>query len=342
MATIIDLSQFADTFKGQTLKDINQLVSEKLLELSDFSKLATVFDDTVFNAELGFIGDGGLIGKAGFPTGDTIPNDDYSLKVRKVTFEPKQWGARLLIDYTSFITNCGVYALNKGCRIADLQDTDIMEVLIDSIARAIIKFQWRLYWFNNTQITVTENETTGDLKTGTDKGYFNIIDGFFAQMLKQIENNASQKVTYNGSDIAKTLEDLYFNASITLRDQPDQIILCTQSFADQYRKMLSSKGELESMLANLENGKKVLTYQGVMLQPIKVWDEIIANYFDTQAPKHRAVFTAKSVLGCATDSMDSFKNFNIFYDNFRRQTFVDIAGKADCKLLNPEMFVYAY
>lgn len=341
MATI-DLSQFAETFKGSTLKDINALVKEKLLEISDFSKLATIFDDTVFNTELGFLGDGGLIGKAGFKTGNDITNDEYSVKVRNVTFVPKQWGARLLIDYTSFITNCGVYALKKGCQIANLQDTDIMEVLIESIARAIAKFQWRLYWFNNTQITVTTDSTTGDLKQGTDKEYFNIIDGFFAQMLKQIETNSAQKVTYSATDIAKTLEDLYFNASITLRDQPDQVILCTQSFADQYRKMLSSKGELESMLANLENGKKVLTYQGVPLEPIKIWDEIIANYFDTDTAKHRAVFTAKSVLGCATDSMNSFKDFNIFYDDFRRQTFVDIAGKADCKLLNPEMFVYAY
>ncbi len=341
MATI-DLSQFADTFKGQNLMDINKLVTDKLIEISDLPKMVTMFDDTVFNQEMGFIGESGLIGKAGYLTGANIQNDDYDVAVRKVTFEPKQWGARLKLDYTSFATSCAVYALNKGCRVSNLQDTDIMEVIIDNVARAVSLFQWRLYWFNNTQISVTEDSTTGDLKTGVDKNYFNIIDGFFTQMLKQIETNANQKVTYNADNIAKTLEDLYFNASIPLRDQPDQVILCTQSFADQYRKMLSSKGELESMLANLENGKKVLTYQGVPLEPIKVWDEIIANYFDTDTAKHRAVFTAKSVLGCATDSLDSFKDFNIFYDNFRRETYIDIAGKADCKLLNPDMFVYAY
>ena len=338
----IDLSAFNDTFKGDNLKAISQFVAEKMAEISDLNKYVTIFDDTVFNTELGFVGDTGLIGKKGFPTGDSIANDDYNLSVRKVTFEPKQWGARLMVDYSNFITNCGVYALKKGCRIADLQDTDIMEVLIDSVARTCERFKWRLFFFNNTQITVSASGTPGDLKENTDKGYFDIIDGLFTQMLKQITVNADQKVTYNGAKIAETLEKVYFNAPVTLKDQDDQIILCTQSFADQYRKMLSSKGELESMLRNLENGKKVLTYQGVELVPIKIWDEILNAYFDTTTSKTRAVFTSKSILGCATDSMDAFKDFNIWYDNYRRQVFIDIAGKADAKLLNPEMFVYCY
>lgn len=335
----IDLSQFADTFKGKNLMEINQLVADKVVEISDMNKLTSVFDETVFNTELGFIGDSGLIGKKGFPTGDNITNDDYDVNVRKVTFTPVQWGARLMVDYSNFTSNAAVYALKKGCRIADLQDTDIMEIIIESVARAVEKFKWRLFFFNNTQIEAGEDK---DLKQGTDTGYFNIIDGFFKQVIDQCNTNANQKVTFNSVDIAGVLEKLYFQANVILRDQPDQIILCTQSFADQYRKMLSSKGELESMLMNLENGKKVLTYQGVELVPIKVWDEMLNGYFNDSVSKNRALFTSKSVLGCAMDSVDSFKNFNIFYDNYRRQVFVDIAGKADAKLLNPELFVYAY
>jgi len=71
---------------------------------------------------------------------------------------------------------------------------------------------------------------------------------------------------------------------------------------------------------------------------------MIANYFNNGTKlvnPHRALFTNKGVLGMAVDSLDSFENLKIWYENKDRQVYTDVAGKADVKLMNPDLFVYA-
>ena len=98
------------------------------------------------------------------------------------------------------------------------------------------------------------------------------------------------------------------------------------------------------MLRNYVNGLQTLTYQGVTLAPFKIFDEIIAKHFNTGTKlinPHRAIYTTKSVLAAAMDSLESFSSFNMWYENKDKEVYVDLAGKACANLLNPELFMYA-
>lgn len=347
---VIDWSKF--NFSAEEIRNIGKdVLQDSILEAPDVKGIMTIYDGEVYNKQVGYFGEGEMVGKAG--AGCDLTAQNWQISTRTFTWVPKDWYVYLTQCYSEFLNTAAVYSLQYGINIADFTNTEIGNILSAYLLKSLRKFIIRLAWFNDTSAATVAN--SGTLKTGTDISYFNILDGLFKQIELQCTANAKQKVTIKENanstyatqkisvdNIQGYLEDLYFNAPIALRNMSDNFILCTQSFFDAYKKSLQVI-HVETNLSYLENGKETLSYNGVKLIPMPIWDEMLQNY-DTGTKlinPHRALFTNKAILGLAVDSFDSFENIDMWFDKDSQKVKELVRGKADVKLTNPNLFMYA-
>lgn len=350
MASTLDYTNF--TFTAEQTRDINSLIYDDLLQAPEITLLTTVYPGIVFDKEIGFIGEGGLVGKARQGCNPTPQN--WTIGARKVTWTPKSWEILLDECFADLESTAAVYSLKTGVDIADFTSTDYMTIVVNVLSIAIKKFIFRLVWFNDVN---AENVADGGIITdGVDVSYFNILDGLWKQLLAQTTVNAAQRVTITENAAAtyalqaldpdaavSYLESLKFKANVILRAKSGIFIACTQSVHDAYEKYLQGKG-IESTYSNLVNGLPVLKYNGIPLIPVPMWDEMIAAYQNTGTKlinPHRALLVHKDYLAVGVDGNDSFDKMNIWYEKKERKVYTELMGKADAKLLNPAMFMLA-
>lgn len=346
----LDFSKFS--FGAEEIRAVSELVFDEVLKAPEISYLHTIYANIVVDKEIGFIGKGGLVGVKNQGCNPTA--QDWKIGSRMVKWTPEDWEILIHACWSDLRTTAATYSLNSGVAIADFTNTDYMAIVAEVLADSMKEFVIRFMWFNDRD---AENVVDGgDITNGIDVKYFNIIDGFWKQMLIQITANPSQLVsitensgaTYEAQELPSTnikkyLQRLVFGADILLRRQPIGVIMCTQSFYDAYALSLAGT-ELETMYKNLVEGLGGLTYNGVPLVAMPIWDQIIRSYEDTGTKwnkPHRAVYITPSVLGVGVDDPASFSEVDVWYDKDTRVVKMEAMGIADAKLLNPLMFKIA-
>lgn len=351
MASTLDFSRFE--FSAEQIRDINEMIFDDIIQAPEITLITTMYPGIVFDKEIGFIGEGGLVGKA--RQGCKPTPQVWKIGTRSVKWTPKSW--EILIDecFTDLEATAAVYALKTGVDIADFTETDYYAIVVEVLGIAIKKFIIRLFWFSDTAAKNVSNG--GTITDGVDVGYFNILDGFFKQFDLQLTANSKQRVaiaenagtTYENQELdpenaKKYLQSLKFKAPMKLRAKKTQaFIVCTQSVYDAWDMYLQGK-DLESTYTNLVNGQETLTFNGIPLIPMPIWDEIIESYYDngtTYHEPHRAIYVTKEILAVGVDGTDSFDTMRTWYEKKERVVYTELMGKADAKLLNPDMFQYA-
>jgi hypothetical protein len=355
MAAILDFTQF--TFSAEEIRAVKELLWDEVIQAPEISLIHTVFDGIEYDKEIGFIGKGGMVGVAQ-QTGDGDPvAQAYAIATRKIKWEPKGWEILIHQKRVDIEATAAVYSMKTGTSYNDFTSSDYMAIILEALAISVKEFIIRLFWFNDTAADVIANG--GTLTDGTDKKYFTILNGFWKQILAQTTANAAQKVaiTENAgvsyaaqaltpANVRDTyLPGLLFGADMNLRGMANGFIICTQSFYDAYQKSLQSvAGGIEALYINLINGQKTLSYNGVPLLPIPIWDVIIKTYYNTGAKwlnPHRAVYTSKELLAVGSDAIKSFGDLDVWYHKDSRKVKIEGMGKADAKLLNPALFQVA-
>lgn len=349
MAKFLDMDKFQ--FCGKVIQAISELIMEETIQGVDINAIHTVFPDIVAKTEVGFVGDGGMVGVAGQGC-DPTPQD-WSIATRKLNWAPKIWEILLEECWTELENAATVYSLRTGVDIPDFTDTDYMNIVIEVLKKSMMDFWWRLFWFSDT---AAKNVTDGGIITdGVALKYFTIIDGLWKQIISQATTNVKQRAatisentgaTYtaqelNPANVKGYLSKVVFGAPLKLRNMSDRFILVTQSVYDAYTQSLQDACCLESSRIALINGMEALKYNGIPVIAMPVWDKMITAYEDTGTKlnnPHRILFTAKSVLGVGVDRMDSFDKFRIWYDPNSRKVKIEAMGRADAKLTNPEYF----
>jgi len=206
----------------------------------------------------------------------------------------------------------------------------------------------------------------GYITEDVDPEYFDIIDGLFKQLrgLVAEDNTRGQTIAANSKtskadqmgemspDSAyKLLSDMWYKAPIKLRQMKADTnvenrpkFLVTQSIADAYEQYLIGKG-IDRTYVNLVEGVQVLSFLGVPVVPMAIWDEMIQAYNDlgdTYFKPHRALLTTKSVLAVGTPNGErEFGEFDIWYDKTSRKNYILLKDKLDAKIANPDHFIYA-
>ena len=216
----------------------------------------------------------------------------------------------------------------------------------------------KTYYSKDTAHPVTINEG-GNLTTGVDEDYFNILDGLFKQLRAIVALDADVKVTIAAN--AQTskadqlayltperaynlLSDMWYKADIKLRQRKSECrFYVTQSIADKYEQYLVGKG-IESTYSNLVDGVPALKFNGVPVIPMPMWDANIQSYFDlgdTYDAPHRALLTLKSVIAVGTPSAKAFDEVDVWYDKTSRKNYILCKDKLDAKILSDKMLIYA-
>jgi hypothetical protein len=353
---IIDLSRFS--FHGDELKAVSELVYDEVVKAPEISLIHTLFTNIKVDGEVGFIGEGGLVGKKN--KGCEIVPQNFGIATRLLKWEPKDWEILIHACWNELKQTAAAYSLGTGTAVADFSNTDYMNVVTTVLAVAMKKFIIRLAWFSDVDaanyIPANGNDPAsgGDLAPGVDVEYFNILNGFWKQIALQYAAAPKQRVAIAENagasyaaqkllpaNVQGYLQRLKYGAPVTLRSVSGLMYICTQSVYDAYEQSLSGTA-LESMYRNLVDGQKTLTYGGIPLTPIPVWDEIILASFNTGAKlvnPHRVVLTSKAALGIGVDAESSFGDVDVWYDKDSRKVKIEAMGAADAKLTNPEMFM---
>jgi hypothetical protein len=223
----------------------------------------------------------------------------------------------------------------------------------------------KTYYSKDTDNPVTINEG-GYITEDVDPEYFDIIDGLFKQLRGLVaedntrgvtitansQDSKTGQMTYMTPDRAYTLlSDMWYKAPIKLRQMKADTnvenrpkFLVTQSIADAYEQYLIGKG-IDRTYVNLVEGVQVLSFLGVPVVPMAIWDEMIQAYNDlgdTYFKPHRALLTTKSVLAVGTPNGErEFGEFDIWYDKTSRKNYILLKDKLDAKIANPDHFIYA-
>lgn len=374
----IDMEKF--NFCGETIESLNEMLIEETIQGPELSRIHTIYPNIVTQKEIGFIGEGSLVGVGS--NGCDPVEQEYEINTRVVKWDPKEWEIRLKLCYSQLQSAATVYSLKTGVDIPDFTETDYMKIVLQILAKSVNLFTYRLFWFNALNATKYYSEPNKDsthldqFLDSLDMNYFNILDGFWYQIWVD-ENNTDKEVnipegmqgvtTENGEVTSTTnippriepenmityLSELVNKAPLELRSASDRQILMTQNMYDAYLQYLITSCCLESARTILLDGTPTVGFMGIPIIPMPIWDKMLNAYqtipFEAPADSinfticpFRAVFTTKSNLGIGVDSLDSFANVKVWYEKKDRLVYVELMGKADAKIINPEMLTVAY
>lgn len=209
--------------------------------------------------------------------------------------------------------------------------------------------------------SATKNKTIDNGGTYTediDTDYFTIIDGLFKQLRVIVTADASAGYTIAANnedtyaeqlsaltpDVAYAIiSGMYYKAKPALRARKSQMrFLVTQTIADKYEQYLTGKGISETY-KNLVDGVDALSFNGIPVIPLPLWDEMIQAYQDMGTywyKPHRALLTIRDVIATGTPSEQYFDFLDLWYDKTSRKNYVLVKDKIDAKVLNPDLVVY--
>ena len=350
-------SSFA--FNREELKDWSKVINELTFGDPTLNELHDIEQGIKYNQQIVFAGRMGLMGKT--VTGCT-PNAVAGVALTEKTWTPVDMDFRL--EHCSADAN----AQDKLIRQMAKMNPDFYNVIEGSnnvvgnflVAKVVEGFNENLIrqtWFSDTAAALTSGG--GVFKVGTDLGFFNSYNGFFKQIFTEIPTTDAKYVAIaknagasyaaqalaSGEAIA-ALKAMYAKADSRLLDSGSAKFYVTRSIWDGYLNDLESiqnSGAGNTMIN--ENGQVSLTYRGIPVTKVEVWDRVIAAYQDNGTKwnlPHRAVLSTPINLIIGTLATDDFGALDAFYDKYHKVNVIDGVYTIDAKHLEKYMTVAAY
>jgi len=231
-----------------------------------------------------------------------------------------------------------------------------MGVLIATVESVMTESLLTKAWFADKNAALIANG--GVFTPGTDVTRFNTFDGLFKQIFADIPTSASNYVaiTKNAgasyaaqalvADEALGIFNSIFNrADKRLVKDASAEFLVTASLYDNFMNTLETRTLSNGLLERTENGTARMTYRGVPIVMMDIWDRQIDTYQDNGTKwnlPHRAVLTVKENIPLGTLSVDDLTKLDSFYDQYRKVNVIDAVYTIDAKHLEPYLTVAAY
>ena len=347
------------SFNPEELKDWSRVIDELTFGDPTLNELHDIETGIKYNEQIVFAGRMGLMGKA--VTGCT-PN-----AVGGITLTEKFWTP---VDEDFRLEHCSadVNAQDKLLRQMSRMNPDFYNViegsqstigsfLVAKVIDGFVENLLRKVWFSDTSAATVAN--AGVITNGTDIAFFNTFDGLFKQIFAEVGTGDSNyvEITENAG-ATYALQALPANASIAylkamynaadsrLLTRDDKKFYVTRTIWDGYLNDLESiqnSGAGNTMIN--EDGKVTLTYRGVEVARIDLWDRVITAYEDngtTYNLPNRAVFTIPSNIPVATLADGDFGTVDAFYDRYNKVNVIDGIYTIDSKHLETYLTVAAY
>ena len=334
MSAIVDFSNFS--FTAEQIRALKDLLYDDVVKSPEIAQIHTIYPNIVFDKEVGFIGTGGLVGVAYQGCNPTAQG--FNIGTHKIVWEPKAWEIYLEECRDKIENTAAVYSLKNGVAANDFSESDYVNIIRTVLAQSIKEFLVRVIWFGDKD--AANVASSGDIKDGVDVKYFNLFDGLFKQMEVQTTANSAQHVDFAGitkANVQEKLAALVYGAALELRQKADAYILVSQAVYDLYEQSLAGVN-LETMYRNLVDGQKTLTFNGIPVIAMPMWDVIIGAYLP-KASKNIAVYSHKDVLVVGVDDEQTFGQIETNYDIKSRKVLISAGGRLDAKIAAPKLFV---
>jgi len=373
MASMITFFEDKQKLQVQSLKEAIYL---ETYEVSNFKLFHTILTGVKQKQQVLYIGEMSepvgqtrTIGACAMPTG--IGTISTSEKI----WTPVEWGEKRGFCADEWKDYISQYALKTGIDNFDMTDTDMMDIIIDRIAKELVTSHWMKAWFGDLKIGWYGGSPVGDLLAAKYIPFFNTFDGYFAQMLdytatdavtalQEIEilgnaeaSFAAQKAwgTTASSDprvVAmgggnKALEialKIDMDTPTFIRQQAGNEALCTRLFFNALKINFIGKG-LESLLTKLENGIETLSVMGINYTPVDTWDYIIQKFLHNTVKykdPYRIVLTPKDNLQYGTSGTGMLeKDVRTWVNHDENKTYLQFADETDAKVAMNNKFIIA-
>ena len=356
MASVgLDFTQI--TPDNGAVREISRLVFKDVLTAERIGSLLNVFRGVYNGDKLGVIGEFGLLGTASTGCSPTWGND--AMDTSEKTWDIASWQIAEQLCYADVENTLVKYTLNNGTDIADMTANDYLdEIVMPRLELAIMKMYLRIAWFGDKNATDVANG--GVITNATDVPYFTLTNGLFQQLFAGVTAGTTPRVTITANaqttkaaqmagiatEAVDVLDAMINNASPALRQQSDQIIYVTQSFADGLEaQLLKTYYGSELHWTALFNGIRETSYRGIRLRVLPQFDEIIQGYEGTatayNAP-HRAVYTTERNLALGVNGTDEFASLRISFDETTLLNHIYATDKLGAMVLDEAMAVIAY
>lgn len=358
MAASIDFS--ALTLNPDDVREFNKLIKKAVLEAPTLTACFNIFTGITNDNYIGLIRPTlGLIGKA-----DAGCGSGANVTSQAPTYQ-KQWTPkRIRIEkhecYADLNTNLGKFYRNTGTNIADLTATEYMDFLASFIPVDVNRMIWRKAFFDDTASDTVTNG--GKLTNGTDKTYFNVINGIFKQITAIVTANPTQKVAIAGAGVANgaattatqfstltpdlalaAFQGLVDAAQPTLLAEPNLMFIATRSIAQKAARKLQSLGQ-DSVLEKMESGYELTMIDGIPCLVVPFLDETILKYYNngtTLDNPHRIILTTKENLGLGFEGESAFDKLEIGFDFASEKNIIRIIDAIDAKVIDDDKVMLA-
>lgn len=364
MASVIDIN--ALTLAATEADNVSKYVFEKAMVNPALTALSNVVTGIQHDEKIPIVGLLGLVGET--VSGCTAPGGS-TVAMSEKTWAPKTVGFRL--THCSKDLNPLLSALKKVVRknpdeydFTGSQEDALIAMVTE---KAMTEALWRMLEFGDT---AADNVSGGGvIVNGTDKKYFNTIDGFWKQAIAACPNTNSAtnyisipenaEATYvdqlalDPERAFKTLRALYNQADSRLLASEGIYFGITRTLANNLQDYWEDKNlakslteaEKSSVIYSDRNARKLGEYRGVPIFVVDNWDRNIAAYMKNGTKynlPHRAVLTTPSNRPVGTPSEEMLGSINSFYYEYGKTNIVDAELKIDIKVLEAYMIQLAY
>lgn len=353
----IDLSNF--NFCGDQITDINSILWDETIDLPDVTDFVNVYPDIVVEGQIGFWGEGHLVGVKN--QGCKPTPQDYNLGSRAVDWEPKPWEILLGLCYTDLQGTAAEYKQHKSERRPQLQDTDYMAIFLRAVRRDVQEFALRTTFFMSETVSeVGSGSGDQNLTPGLGTQYFDILNSLWQQVITKyngtayhipITENAGASYAaqaINPANVQQYFRDAINASSPLLQGSPNARFYVTRSIFNAYKATLQQPTAIQipQVYNNLVDGmnRDVLYFDGYPVIAVDYWDVAIKKYFNDGTKwdmPNRFLFTTKQTYGLGVDAFASFSISQVWYEKKDRMVYYEMMGKSDVKMVAPDGWLVA-
>ena len=344
------------TFSGKEVREFGEIIIRNLIAAPEHEQFLTIMENIVAGEKIGYATKIDKLTKA-------YSDCEPSFPTRSVTMSQKAWSpAKTEILHKECMDNLeshiSVYAKKLGVDAENWDSTTIFDFFNEMVLKQGPQRDFhRIVWFNDTDHANTDDSPAGVISPAASLTDYNLIDGFWNQLLAITVATPARKVTisqnaevtsaaqaFDSTDttnkVASTIfRDMIQNAHPDLKANPAKIILCTRSLADQYENELESQA-VNSSFEMIMPGVGMLKRKGVSIFAIDIWDDIIRADFDngtSHYKPHRAVMTTKENLMVGVDAKASLDKWIFEYVPHLRNNYIMGGYKVDAKIREDHM-----
>lgn len=336
---MIDFSAF--TLNNQGVTELGKVLFTTVFMEGDLFATCSRQTGVKNGSILDFVDNMGEVGKAG--RGCNPIYENVNIKGLEKTWELGDWSIAKYICYKELENTIAQYCLNTGTSKDDLTSTEFWnKIFLPLLDRAMTEMLWRKAWFGDK---AAKNIAEGGIITdGMDTKLVSTCDGLFKRLLAIVAANASQRTTIaaNAEASAASQKSAIKAEGVALEifdnvlADADSLIapnggrlMVTNSLYQAFRRDYTKLYKDTIPFTEVAEGVKLPTYDGIPVQPVMEWDNLI-NKYENNGTKlnnpHRLVFANPDNLLVGTSATSELAEFDTFFEKKERQNYTYAAN----------------